>query len=84
MKWASDDAWSYLNDEIDFVHEPETKRRMSALYVECDRPTIESPNDTISAEMAKSLIHIVAVAVHRIVEVTEYMGDQIGTKGFMK
>jgi AbiV family abortive infection protein len=87
MAWASNDAWRYLDSETETyleIQEPTVKRRMSAIYVECDRPTVESPDEVITAEMAKSLIHIVRVALHRIFEMIEYYGHQIGTKGFMK
>jgi AbiV family abortive infection protein len=87
MLWASGDARRYLDVETEDhmpVHEPEIKSRMSALYVECDGVAVESPGELITAEMAKSIIHTVRVAFHRIFEVIEYWGHQIGTKGFMK
>lgn len=87
MAWASNDAQRYLDVETEEfipIHEPEVKRRMSALYVECNQPTVEMPSQQITAEMAKSIIHTVRVAFERIVEMTELWGHQIGTKGFMK
>ena len=87
MAWASDEARRYPDPETEDyleVHEPEIKSRMSALYVECDRPTVKSPSELITGEMAKSVIHTVRVALQQIVEVTDYYGHQIGTKGFMK
>lgn len=87
MLWASSDARRYLDaetEELLEVQEPEIKSRMSALYVECDRVAVEIPSTVITADMAKSIIHTVRVAFHRIFEVTEYYGHRIGTKGFMK
>jgi AbiV family abortive infection protein len=87
MAWASNDAWRYLDSETETyieIHKPKLERRMSAIYVECDRLAVQSPDEVITAEMAKSLIHIVRVALHRILEMIEYYGHQIGTKGFMK
>ncbi len=87
MAWASNEAWNYLDVETEVyieIHKPDFKRRMSAVYVECDRPTVESPDKVITHEMAKSLIHTVRVALHEIMLMTDYWGHQIGTKGFMK
>ncbi len=38
----------------------------------------------IGREEAEGIIHTVNVAIQRIVEVTQIMGEQIRTKGFMK
>ena len=38
----------------------------------------------ISEKDAKEMMRIVEVALERIWEVSEYYGEQIGTKGFMK
>jgi len=89
MAWASKEARRYLDVETEQyidVEEPQVKRRMSALYVECNRnrTEVESPSELITDEMAKSLVHIVRSAFHSIFVVTEYWGHQIGTKGFMK
>jgi len=89
MARASNDARRYLDVETEQyidVQEPQVKRRMSALYVECNqnRIEVESPRELITEDMAKSLVHTVRSAFHSIFVVTEYWGHQIGTKGFMK
>ena len=87
MVWATEDAKEYLampeEDYLD-VQEVSFANRQSAMYVGFDGGKAISPSDVIGREQARSIIHTVAVALQRIFEVTEYMGHQIGTKGFMK
>jgi len=57
---------------------------MNALYVHFEVGLIKTPKDLISEAQAKAIIHTLRVAIDRIIEMTEYWGHQIGTKGFMK
>jgi AbiV family abortive infection protein len=87
MEWASIEARRYIDFETqDYIeiYEPQIKKRMSALYVECNQPTVQSPADAITEAMAKSIVHTVRAALDSILIVTDLMGQQIGTKGFMK
>ena len=87
MAWATEDAKRYLDVDTEnylTVEKPKVASRMDALYVGFDGDTIQSPADFISREEAQSIIHTVRTAIHRITEVTEFWGHQIGTKGFMK
>jgi AbiV family abortive infection protein len=87
VRWASMDAEDCrdLDDEKYIVIKiPSVNKRMSALYVDVESNKIASPNDKINSEEAKSLIHTLRVAIDRIIEITEYWGHQIGTKGFIK
>ena len=87
MAWASEDAQRYLDVEEEtyiYIEEPTIAARMNALYVHFDGKRVQSPGDIVRREDAKSIIHTLRVAIERIIEVTEYWGHQIGTKGFMK
>jgi AbiV family abortive infection protein len=87
MAWATEDARRYLDASTETcldVEKPKVASRMDALYVEFDGNTIQSPTDFISSEDAQGIIHTARTAIHRIVEMTEFWGHQIGTKGFMK
>lgn len=87
VRWASMDAEDYRNLEEDkylVIKIPSVKKRMNALYVDIKQDVAISPKDKINSEEAKSLIYALRVAIDRIVEMTEYWGHQIGTKGFMK
>jgi AbiV family abortive infection protein len=95
IAWAHLDANSYpdnliwLGPDIDDVEkiapsEPLWKKRLASLYIDIDDVGITSPNDKITENDAREIIHIVNVALKRIWEITEYWGHQIGTKGFMK
>ena len=95
MQWAHDDANSYpydqiwLGPDIDDVEsiapaEPLWKKRQKSLYVEIADDQITAPKEEIADSDAREIIHILDTALHRIMEVTEYHGHQIGTKGFMK
>ena len=83
MKWVGPDI-----DDIEQIssQEPYFQKRQSALYVGVDfqNQKISKPKEQISEADAKGMIHIVEVALERIWEVSEYHGEQIGTKGFMK
>lgn len=87
MAWASNDAKGYLDLEketyLDIEH-PTPTRRMHGLYVHFEEGEVKSPKDLISEADARAIIHILRVAVDTIIELTEFGGHQIGTKGFMK
>lgn len=96
-KWAHIDANSYPHDlkwvgpDIDDIErispkEPDFQKRQNSLYVgiDFDGQRITKPAEQVSEADAKEMIRIVEVALERIWEVSEYYGEQIGTKGFMK
>ena len=87
--------WSYLdateqspNEFWEYIetYKPEINKRMESLYVGLNesKDKIICPNDSISKEDSESIINIVESAIHKITVKTEYSGEQIGTKGFMK
>lgn len=83
VKWIGPD----VNDtERIYPQEPDFQKRQNALYVGIDfqNRKIITPNEQISEKDAEEMIHIVEVAFDRIWEVTEWYGNQIGTKGFLK
>lgn len=96
VRWAHIDANSDLYNtiwtgpDIDDIEKITTKKpswikRQRALYVDIgEKNNIVSPNQFVTLKDAEDIIHIVDVALKRIWEVTEYGGNQIGTKGFMK
>ena len=95
VQWAHLDANEYPNNsiwlgpDVDDAEpispkEPLWKKRQQSLYVDIYDNKAVYPKDEITDTDAKEIIHIVDVALHRIWEVTEYYGHQIGTKGFMK
>ncbi len=87
VRWASLDAEDYRDleeDEYVVIKIPSIEKRMDALYVGIKQDVVTAPKDKIKSEDAKSLIHTLRVAIARIVEMTEYWGHRIGTKGFMK
>lgn len=97
MGWAHNDANSYPHnlkwvgpdqDDMEEVNPkaPIFQKRQASLYVDIDfeRQIVSSPGQVISEEDAREIIHIVGVALQRVLEVTEFWGHQIGTKGFMK
>lgn len=97
VEWAHLDASSHpynmkwIGPDIDDVEEinsnmPIFQNRLDSLYVDVnfDKQVVSIPIEKIREEDAKSIIHIVEVALQRILEVTEFHGGQIGTKGFMK
>jgi AbiV family abortive infection protein len=84
--WASEDAERYRDLESDEYLEmtlPDLKNRMKALYVDLEHGLIISPKESISTKDSKSLIHTLRVAIERIME-TEFYGERIGSKGFLK
>ena len=97
MAWAHEDAnssphcYRWVGPDRDDVEEivsrmPKLKRRMNSLYVGLNLKDMKPilPEEKITKEDAKGIIHIVDVALFKIMEMTEYWGHQIGTKGFMK
>jgi len=87
MVWASLDAEEYLDVEqetyLDIEH-PTTAERMNALYAHFDQGKVVTREDLFTEDKARAIIHTLRVAIHRIIEMTEQWGHQIGTKGFMK
>lgn len=87
MAWASLDAADYPDYETEGyidITDPQIRKRMLALYVDIESDQLSSPSNAITKAEAQSLIYTLRVAIERIIEVTEYHGYQIGTKGFMK
>jgi AbiV family abortive infection protein len=86
MAWATNDAERYLSvdGEAIEVKEPTFVSRNDSMYVNIKDDEVISPTDVIGQDDAEGIIHTVNVALHRIFEVTEVWGHQIGTKGFMK
>lgn len=62
------------------------KKKLEAMYVDIDfnLKQVSHPADKVEKSDAESVIKAVKVGLHRIYEVTEQNGEQIGTKGFMK
>ncbi len=84
--WASHDAENYLDVESEEYLEidmPNLQSRMKALYVDLEQKDIISPDKAITAKESKSLIHTLRVGIERVIE-TEFYGERIGTKGFLK
>ena len=83
MKWVGPDI-----DDVEQINpqQPHFQKRQDALYVGIDfqNQRIIEPKEQISEADAKEMIRIVEIALERIWEVSEYYGNQIGTKGFMK
>ena len=87
MAWATEDAKHYLSapdGEYLEVEAPTFPSRNDSMYVNLRDDKVISPSDVIDRDDAEGIIHTVNVALQRIVEVTEFWGHQIGTKGFMK
>jgi AbiV family abortive infection protein len=95
ITWAHLDANSYphnyiwLGPDVDDVEEispkePLWEKRQNSLYIGIENGDIIEPEKSITQEDAKEIIHIVDTALNEIIEITEYWGNQIGTKGFMK
>ena|SRR3989344_297917 len=94
--WAHNDANSYphnmiwLGPDVDDVEqiapsEPLWEKRQDSLYVGLEYNNLNVPQEKITKNDAKEIIHIVDTAFERIWEVSgEFGGNQIGTKGFMK
>lgn len=85
MAWATEDARRYLDEDENYadVFRPKVARRMDALYVNFDGNVVQSPENVITHDDAKSLLHTVNVAFDRI-WCAESMSIRIGTKSFMK
>jgi len=68
------------------VKDFEYAKRLGSMYVGMDFVcgTVSLPSQRISNEDAQSIISAVKVGLCRIYEVTVELGEQIGTKGFMK
>lgn len=95
VEWAHLDANSYphnqiwLGPEIEDIkkiapEQPLWDKRQKSLYVDVINKKIVAPKDQISKDDAQGIIHIIEVAIFKILEITEYFGHQIGTKGFIK
>ena len=67
-------------DNFDF------KKKLQSLYVDVDfgNESISSPSDVVSKDDAEKVIKAVKVGLYQIYYITEELGEQIGTKGFMK
>lgn len=87
MVWASLDAEQYLDLEQETylkIDHLTTAERMNALYSHFDQGKVVTPKDLFNEDKSRAIIHTLRVAIDRIIEMTEYWGHQIGTKGFMK
>jgi AbiV family abortive infection protein len=95
INWAHYDANSYPHntiwigpdrDDVEIIEasKPLFKKRNNSLYVGIENTKIILPDEEIKEKDVKEIIHIADVAFERIWEVTEYWGNNIGTKGFMK
>lgn len=67
-------------DDFDF------KKKLKSLYVDVDFGTesVSSPSESITKSDAEKIIKAVKVGLSQIYYITEELGEQIGTKGFMK
>jgi len=85
MAWATLDAQDYLDRwgdaDLELEH-PNATSRTDALYVSPKEKKIQRPEDVITANDAKGIIQSVKSAIESIVR-NEFMGYQIGTRGFM-
>lgn len=87
-EWVALDALEGLCDEdgnLIFI-DPKIvsfKNRNLALYVNFNSDQIIKPEDVITEAVAESMIHVVRGAIDQIM-IKEFMGEPIGTKGFMK
>lgn len=95
MQWAHLDANEFphneiwLGPDIDDIEriapaEPLWEKRQNSLYIDIGEEKVIVPEDNIAEQDAKEILHIVHTALERIWEVSEFAGEQIGTKGFMK
>jgi AbiV family abortive infection protein len=85
MAWATDAAQEYLNrwgdGDLDITL-PNISSRTDALYVSLRGKVIQRPEDVITENDAKGIIQTVESALASIAN-NDFMGYQIGTKGFM-
>ena len=83
LKWVGPDI-----DDFERINpkEPNFNKRLNALYsgIDVENQRILIPEEQISEKDAEEMIHVVQVALYEIMLVTEYYGNQIGTKGFEK
>ncbi len=87
MVWATENAKRYLaapEEDYIAIQEPTFVGRMDAMYVGSKGEKVVSPSDVIGRDAARSIIHTAQVAIQHIIEMTEFWGHQIGTKGFIK
>ena len=87
-EWIVSDATDGLRDaegNIIFI-DPKIisfKNRNRSLYVDLDNGKVVEPKAVITKDMAGSMIRTVEGAIDQII-VKDFVGEQIGTKGFMK
>lgn len=85
---AKDRPESWVGPDLDdvemiVVDEPLWGKRLNSLYVG-GKNKFTVPSKEISKDDARRMMHICEVAIQQIVQMTEYWGHQIGTKGLMK
>ena len=87
-EWIVADATAGLHDadgNIIFI-DPKIvsfENRNRGLYVDFENDKVVEPKVAITRDMAKAMIRTVWGAIDQII-VKDFMGEQIGTKGFMK
>ena len=88
VKWIQIDANIYPCFRWDNIHVDnfDFKRKLKAMYVDIDfgNKKISSPSESVSAEDAIKIIKAVRVGLYQIHYIVDELGEQIGTKGFMK
>lgn len=87
MVWAPEDAKHYLampEEDCMAVQEPTFVGRIDAMYVRFQGEKVVPPSDSIGRDAARGIIHTAQVAIQHIIEMTEFWGYQIGTKGFIE
>ncbi len=88
VEWIKLDGNSYPYFDYDstLIQDFDFQKKLKAMYVDVNfgEDKISTPNDSVNEGDAKSIIRAVEIGLHRIYEVTEENGEQIGTKGFMK
>jgi len=66
------------------VEEPLWKKRQDSMYVGVFNSKVITPRSSITKKDARGIIHILETALEQIVQMTEYWGHQIGSKGLFK
>ena len=88
VEWVKIDGNSYPYFSFDSIKikDFDFQKKLKSMYVDVDfiLNEISTPDDNIKKEDAEGIIKAVTVGLHRIYQVTEEDGEQIGTKGFMK
>jgi hypothetical protein len=87
MAWATEDAKRYLampEEDSVAIQEPTVMGRMDAMCVGSKDGKAVSPSDVIGRDAARRVIYTAQVAIQHIIEMTEFWGHEIGSKGFMK